>query len=142
MASSPLPAPQYLTAGVNLTDFYAELTFITPAADPAGLWTFGFCFWADANGNCYDLFVSSNGANMNWGLGIWSPSGFDLAQSGPLPADAIDLTPGAENEVTVAVYKGIAMLSSQHLRARYVVCRSGTAVRWRHQGVRHLHLLD
>ena len=49
---------------------------------------------------------------MNWGLGIWSPSGFDLAQSGPLPADAIDLTPGAENEVTVAVYKGIAMLSS------------------------------
>lgn len=105
-------SPQYLSAGVNLTDFYARLSFITPVSDPAGLWTFGFCFWADASGNCYDLFVSSNGTNMNWGLGIWSPGGFDLAQSGPLPAGAIDLTPGAENDVTVAVYKGVAMLSS------------------------------
>lgn len=105
-------APQYLSTGLNLTDFYAELYYLTPPVDPQGLWTFGFCFWADANGNCYDLFVSSNGGNMNWGLGHWSPTGFELVQSGPLPAGAIDLTPGAENEITVAVYKGIAMLSS------------------------------
>ncbi len=105
-------SPQYLDSGVNLTDFYAELYYLTPPTDPAGLWTFGFCFWADADGHCYDLFVSSNGATMNWGLGHWSPSGFELVQSGPLPAEAIDLTPGAENEMTVAVYKGIAMLSS------------------------------
>lgn len=110
-------APQYLSAGVNLTDFYAELEFATPPTDPAGLWTFGFCFWADTSGNCYDLFVSSNGTNMNWGLGHWSPNGFDLVDSGPLPAGAIDLAPGALNEVTVVVYKGIAILSTNTYEA-------------------------
>lgn len=110
-------SPQYLTAGVNLLDFYAELDFITPPSEPAGLWTFGFCFWADANGNCYDLFVSSNRTNMNWGLGHWSPNGFDLVNSGPLPAGAIDLAPEAVNEVTVVVYKGIAILSTNTYEA-------------------------
>jgi hypothetical protein len=105
-------SPQFLSAGVNLTDFYAELYYLTPPTDPAGTWTFGFCFWADANGNCYDFFVSTNGSQMLWGLGVWSPSGYEIVQSGPLPAEAIDLTPGAENEVTVAIYKGIAMLST------------------------------
>ncbi|MCA9859155.1 MAG: hypothetical protein KC438_05500, partial [Thermomicrobiales bacterium] len=104
--------PQYLTAGVNLTDFYGELSFITPASDPAGIWTFGFCFWADANGNCYDMFVSANGTNRLWGIGVFSPDGYSLIQSGDLPENAIDLTPGAENDVTIAVYNGVAMLSS------------------------------
>lgn len=105
-------SPQSLAAGVNLPDFYAELSYLTPPVDPAGMWTFGFCFWGDANGNCYDLFVSSNGTLMIWGLGVWSPSGYDIVQSGDLPAGAIDLTPGAENEMSVAVYQGIAMLST------------------------------
>jgi hypothetical protein len=105
-------SPQFLSAGVNLPDFYAELYYLTPPVDPAGAWTFGFCFWADANGNCYDFFVSSNGTQLLWGLGVWGPNGYEILQSGDLPADAIDLTPGAENELTMVVYKGIALLST------------------------------
>ncbi len=105
-------SPQFLTAGVNLPSFYAELNYLTPPVDPAGMWTFGFCFWGDANGDCYDFFVSSDGSLMIWGLGVWSPGGYEIVQSGELPAGAIDLTPGAENEMTIAVYQGIAMLST------------------------------
>ncbi len=104
--------PQLISAGVDLRSFYAELYYLTPPVEPAGTWNFGFCFWADANGNCYGFFVSSNGSSMTWALGVWSPNGYEVLQSGQLPAEAIDLTPGAENELTLVVYNGIAMLST------------------------------
>ncbi len=44
-----------LPVGVQLADFYAELYFPAPsmpAEPPSANYLIGFCFWADAAGNC------------------------------------------------------------------------------------------
>lgn len=98
--------------GVQLEEFYAELTFVTPQLATSGLWLYGFCFWVDAAGNCTDVFVQSDGASANWGLGSFPATGaYTLLDSGAVPAGAIDLTPGAENVIALVIYQGSAVLA-------------------------------
>lgn len=99
--------------GVQLEEFYADFTFSTPQMTTSGLWLYGFCFWADTAGDCTDFFIQSDGASVNWGLGSFPASGaYTLLDSGPVPAGAIDLTPGAENVIALVVYQGSATLAA------------------------------
>lgn len=102
---------KYLSSGVNLSDFYTELTFITPPAAPAGSWTVGFTFWDDGQGNSYDMFIQAKNGAAKWGFGQSSGNQYNLLQSGDLAAGAVDFTPGAENFLSMAVYQGVVILS-------------------------------
>lgn len=98
---------------VQVTDFYAELTFVTPQSTPSGLWLYGFCFWTDPAGNCTDLFIQSNGSAAKWGLGSFPANGdYTLLDAGDMPAGSVDLTPGAENQMALLVYDGSAILAA------------------------------
>lgn len=101
-----------VSLGVELDEFYAELTFWTPQPSPSGLWLFGFCFWVDPAGNCTDFFIQSDGAAAHWGLGAYTASGYTLLDSGDMPAGSVDLTPGAHNVLAVVVYQGSATLGA------------------------------
>ncbi len=100
-----------LPLGVQLEQFYAFTKFVTPQT-PEGLWLYSFCFWADASGSCTEVFVQSDGVTANWGLGYYPADGtYALWDSGDVPAGAIDLTPGAENVMSLVVYQGSAILA-------------------------------
>jgi hypothetical protein len=102
-----------LPLGVQLQDFYAQLTYITPQQSPAGLWLYGFCFWADPSGSCTDFFIQSDGTSARWGVGSFpSTGGYTLLDSGDMPAGSVDLTPGAENVLDLLVYNGSAILGA------------------------------
>jgi len=100
-----------MPANVALSDFYAELYFTTPPQYPVGTWAVGFGFWSDAAGNFYDLFMQVDNGVATWNLGQGTAGGYQVLQSGPLPAGALDLTPGAVNNLTFMVYQGVAILS-------------------------------
>lgn len=103
---------QMMPAGVHLQDVYALLTFMTPMQAPDGAWSVGFGFWSDLSGNFYDLFVQVEEGTATWNLGHGTADGaYQVLQSGPLADAAIDLTPGAENDLALVVYQGIAILS-------------------------------
>jgi hypothetical protein len=100
-----------LPLGVQLDQFYAFTKFVTPQV-PDGLWLYSFCFWADASGSCTEVFVQSDGVTASWGLGYFPAGGtYELWNSGDMPAGAIDLTPGAENVMSLVVYQGTAILA-------------------------------
>lgn len=105
---------KFLSAGVNLSDLYTTLTYITPAA-AAGSWIVGFGFWADSQNNYYDLFLQANNGSVKWGLGQQTASGYQILQSGDLPASTVDFTPGAENSVGLVVAQGVAILTGNDL---------------------------
>jgi hypothetical protein len=101
-----------LPANVALSDFYAEMYFTTPPQYPVGAWAVGFGFWSDAAGNFYDLYMQVENGSATWNLGQGTAGGgYQVLQSGSLPAGALDLTPGAVNNLTFMVYQGVAILS-------------------------------
>jgi hypothetical protein len=101
-----------MPANVALSDFYSELYFTTPPQYPVGTWAVGFGFWADAAGNFYDVFMQVDNGVATWNLGQGTAGGgYQVLQSGPLAAGALDLTPGAVNNLTFMVYQGVAILS-------------------------------
>jgi hypothetical protein len=102
---------KYLSSGVQVSDFYAELYYVTPPAAPAGSWAVGFSFWDDGQGNSYDLFIQANNGTAKWGFGQSVNNSYSVLQSGELPAGAVDFTVGTENFLSLAVYQGVAMLS-------------------------------
>lgn len=102
---------KYLSSGVQVTDFYAELYYITPPATPAGSWAVGFSFWDDGQGNSYDLFLQANNGAAKWAFGQSVGGTYAVQQSGDLPPGAIDFTPGVENFLSIAVYQSVAILS-------------------------------
>lgn len=111
-----------MNAGVQLLDVYALLQFVTPPQLPMGEWSVGFGFWADSNGNYYDFYVHVEEGIATWNLGQGTATGvYQVLQSGTLPPGAVDLTPGAENDLTLVVYQGVAILSGNDLGADAVV---------------------
>jgi hypothetical protein len=106
---------KFLTSGVTLSDFYASLNWVTPPATPAGSWTVGFAFWVDAQGNYYDVFIQAKNGAAKWGFGPQTASGYNILQSGDLPAAAVDYTPGADNYIGLAVTQGMALLAGNDL---------------------------
>ncbi|MEZ4504633.1 MAG: hypothetical protein R2848_01945 [Thermomicrobiales bacterium] len=98
-----------MNAGVQLQDVYALLRFVTPPQLPMGGWSVGFGFWADSAGNYYDPLRARRGRHCDLesgsGNGHRHVSG---AAIGHALARAVDLTPGAENDLTLVVYQGVA----------------------------------
>lgn len=111
-----------MPAGVQLQDVFAELYFVTPPQQPAGAWAVGFGFWADAAGNFYDLYLQVENGNATWNLGMGTGgTSYTVLQSGTLPWGAVDLTPGAENYLSLTLYQGIAILGGNDFEVGAVV---------------------
>ena len=101
-----------MPANVALSVFYATTYFTTPPQSPAGAWAVGYGFWSDTAGNFYDLYIQVENGVATWNLGQGTAGGgYQVLQSGPLPAGAVDLTPGAVNGLDLIVYQGVAILS-------------------------------
>ncbi|HET9662070.1 MAG TPA: hypothetical protein VFP05_17220 [Thermomicrobiales bacterium] len=105
-----------LPADVALTDFYAELYYLTPALPEGGEFSVGFCFWVDANGGCYDIVIQvDTEGNAIVGSGFMPAVGQGdyraMTMTTTLAAPQMDPTPGAENTLSVVVYDGYAILS-------------------------------
>jgi hypothetical protein len=122
-ASVGLDSVQWLAAGVQLNEFYAELYYTTPALPANTAYLIGFCFWADADGNCYDIYLHDVGdGNATWGYGYDPATGdYHSLQTGDLPAGSVDPTPGATNFLSLTVYQGVAILSGNTLDAGAVI---------------------
>jgi hypothetical protein len=111
-----------MPAGVQLQDVYAEMTFVTPPSYPVGAWAVGFGFWSDPAGNFYDIYVDVANGSATWKLGQGtSDGGYRILQSGVLPPGAVDLTPGAENYLSLVVYQGVVILSGNNFGVDAVV---------------------
>lgn len=111
-----------MPAGVQLQDVYAEMTFVTPPSYPAGAWAVGFGFWSDPTGNFYDIYVDVANGSASWKLGQGtSDGGYQILQSGVLPPGAVDVTPGAENYLSLVVYQGVLILSGTSFELDAVV---------------------
>lgn len=108
-----LPAGQFqnLSSGVQLSDFYATFSFTTPPATPADTWWAGFVFWVDGQGNAYDLAIRAKDGAAEWVLGKSSSGISIVVKLGDLPPGTVDFTPGADNDVSIVVYQGVAILS-------------------------------
>jgi hypothetical protein len=106
---------KYLSSGVNLSDFYASMSYVTPPATPAGSWSVGFAFWDDGQGNSYDVFIQAKNGAATWGFGQQTAAGYNILQSGDLAAGAIDYTVGAENYIGLVVTQGMALLTGNDL---------------------------
>jgi len=102
---------KYLPSGVQLSDFYATFSFITPPTTPADTWWTGFVFWSDGQGNYYDLAIQAKNGAASWVLGKSFGGIYLVIQMGDLAPGTVDFTPGAENELSIVVYRGMAMLS-------------------------------
>lgn len=119
-----------LPAGVQLTDFYAEIYYLTPAVPQDTTYLVGFCFWTDSAGNCYDIYLQDLGDGLaNWGYGYDNASGdYQQLQSGELPAGSVDPTPGATNFLGLTVYQGTAILSGNTFEVGVVIPLEGTPI--------------
>jgi hypothetical protein len=117
-----------LPAGVELVDFYAELYFVTPDLPAGGTYLVGFCFWVDADGNCYDIYLEdTNGGQMSWAYGYSPANGpYQMIQSGEMPAGSVDPTPGQSNFLSLTVYQGTAILSGNSFAVDAVIPLQGT----------------
>ena len=94
-------ALQILPAGVQVSDFHTEVRFVVPDAPP-GSWSIGFCFWVDPAGNCYDVYVRTDGTTTEWVYSRTEASGAaEVLESGPLAG--LDLTPGASNFIGLSI---------------------------------------
>ena len=113
--SADLDLPRWsqprLATGAGLQDFVAQLTYTAPPRDPAGTWKIAVCFWTDPAGNCYDLFISSDGSGRSLGMGVYNGDGYRIITSLDLSNEGIDLRAGIENTLTVVVYHGIGIIS-------------------------------
>jgi hypothetical protein len=116
--STELQPDEYklLPADVALTDFYAELYYLTPTLPEGGEFSVGFCFWVDADGGCYDIVLqvdASGNAIVGSGFmpGVGQGDYHAMTMTTTLAAPQMDPTPGAENTLSVVVYDGYAILS-------------------------------
>ncbi len=113
--SADLDLPRWsqprLSTNAGLQDFVAQLTYTAPPRDPAGTWKIGVCFWTDPAGNCYDLFIASDGSGRYFGMGVFNGDGYRIITSLDLSNEGIDLRAGIENTLTVVVYHGIGIIS-------------------------------
>jgi hypothetical protein len=105
-----------LPADVALTDFYAELYYLTPTLPEGAAFSVGFCFWVDPAGNCYDVTIEADGAgNAIFGSGYLPAVGQGDYQALTMTSTLLELpmdpTPGAENFLGVVVYHGYAILT-------------------------------
>lgn len=122
-----------LRARVQLADFYTELYFPTPSVEIGTDYLFGFCFWSDPAGNCYDIYVrSANGGLAEWYYG-YDPveENYQTIDSGTmrsLPPGTIDPTIGATNFLSLMVYRGVAILSGNTFSAAAVIPLRGTPI--------------
>jgi hypothetical protein len=111
-----------LPADVALTDFYAELYYLTPDLPEGGEFSVGFCFWVDADGGCYDIVIQvDTEGNAIVGSGFMPAVGQGdyraMTMTTTLAAPQMDPTPGAENTLSVVVYDGYAILSGNDFDA-------------------------
>jgi hypothetical protein len=101
---------QYLPAGVQVTDFYAEIGIVMPASSPSGVWNVGFCFWPEPDGSRYYAFVAFSDSAAEWVFGYPSGSGMVIpVNMGEL--DGVDFTPGAVNTLGLYVVGTQAILT-------------------------------
>ncbi len=105
---------KFLSSGVNISELYTSLTYVTPAA-VAGSWIVGFAFWVDGQGGYTDVYIQATNGTAKWAYGHSTSAGYEILQSGDLPAGAIDFTPGAENYIGLAVAQGVAILAGNDL---------------------------
>lgn len=111
-----------LPADVALTDFYAELYYLTPTLPDGGEFSVGFCFWVDADGGCYDVVIQVDSAgNAIVGSGFMPAVGQGeyraMTLTTTLAEPQMDPTPGAENSLSLMVYEGYAILSGNNFDA-------------------------
>lgn len=108
-----LDSVQWLAAGSQMSDFYAEFYYTTPSLPANTSYLVGFCFWTDPDGNCYDIYLQDLGAGAaTWGYGYDPAVGdYQSIETGDLPPGSVDPTPGATNFLSLTVYRGVAILS-------------------------------
>ncbi len=113
-----------------MADFYTELHFTTPQVPAGTYYLVGFCFWVDPAGNCYDIFVQDDGTGVSqWGYGYDAAGeGYEILQTGDVAAGTIDPTVGADNFLSLTVYKGVAILSGNTFSVAAVIPLQGTPV--------------
>ncbi len=120
-----------LPADVALADFYAEVSFQTPAIPEGGQFSVGFCFWVDTAGNCYDVYLQfDTEGNAFVGSG-YLPIQDDyrsLTVTGTLAALPADPTPGVENVLGIAVYHGYAILAGNDFDALVAIALPDAAL--------------
>lgn len=119
-----------LPAGVQVVDFYTELHFVTPEVPVGTYYLVGFCFWYDAAGNCYDIFLRDDGSgNAQWGYGFDQVDGnYQTLASGALTPGTVNPTPGADNFLSLTVYNGVGILSGETFQVAAVIPLQGTPV--------------
>lgn len=87
---------KFLSADVSVMSFYAEVSLVMPTNAPAGIWAAGFCFWIDAEGNCYSASFSANDTGAQWVV-FYKPSAGDLQMIAFGQFRAGNLAPGSTN---------------------------------------------
>jgi hypothetical protein len=101
---------QFLSSGVQVTDFYAEIGIVMPASAPSGLWDVGFCFWPEPDGRCYYAFIAFADSSAEWVFAYPSGSGMlTPVQMGEF--EGVEFTPGAVNTLGLYVSGTRAILT-------------------------------
>ena len=116
---------KYLSSGVNLSDLYTYMNYVTPPSTPAGSWSVGFAFWGDGQGNYYDVFIQAKDGAAKWAYGQATAGGYQVLQQGDLAPGAIDFTVGASNTVSLVVANGFAVLSGNDLNVAATIDLGG-----------------
>jgi len=105
---------KFLSSGVDLSELYTSLSFVTPPA-VAGSWIVGFAFWVDGQGGYTDVYIQATNGTAKWAYGQGTASGYQILQSGDLAPGAVDFTPGAENYIGLVVAQGMAILTGNDM---------------------------
>ncbi len=107
-------APEYLSSGVQVEQFFAQYSFVVPAT-PDQNWMMGFTFWDDGRGNYYDLSILSDAGSTYWGLGVTADYGYRVEQTDTVTNAAIlDSTPGAVNTLSLIFYDQVAIVAGNN----------------------------
>lgn len=119
---------QYLSGGVELSDFYANTGYFTPPDTPAGSWTIGFAFWAGAGKPTpSDVFFQVRNGAARWGFGQQIDGKYQILQQGNVAPGAIDFATGAVNTIDLVVTRGLAILvGNDHLVAAAIDLHGAT----------------
>ena len=116
-----------------VSNFHTEVRFVVPDAPP-GSWSIGFCFWVDPAGNCYDVYVRTDGTTTEWVYARTEATGTsEVLESGPLAG--LDLTPGASNFIGLSIVgeTGNIIVNSAEPAATFAVegpAATGDVTRW------------
>ena len=127
-------ALQILPAGVQVSNFHTEVRFVVPVDAPPGSWSIGFCFWVDPAGNCYDVYVRTDGTTTEWVYSRTEANGTaEVLESGPLAG--LDLTPGASNFIGLSIVgeTGNIIVNGPEPAATFAVegpAATGDVTRW------------